>query len=277
MAASVQIHATAGDGQTLRKFSEILQQRMKYMNETARDSVAACALQVLRSLRAATAVAKASKVKPKLQRNNVLELSYTTKGRRRIPCLRIKGSLARYSGEERLVLAAELARGADATWQVYYFEDDFSASKRNKYLVAAPDAATAKAKAKQIMVRRALRYAGLAKRAISVLMMRTFTGAVADAVSPKVTKKAYETTSRSEAVSADSKNGGGAYRLTLSDELRYALLALKGGSGAVDVQMKKALNKIVSTVNRKIPDGYTFFSPQKLDTPFPEVSRRRKK
>lgn len=39
------------------------------------------------------------------------------------------------------------------------------------------------------------------------------------------------------------------------DNLNYALDALKGGRGTVDTQMKKAMNKIVSVINRKIPDG----------------------
>ena len=64
--------------------------------------------------------------------------------------------------------------------------------------------------------------------------------------------------------------------MVLYDNLRYAADAVKGGRQAVNVQMKKAMNKIVSIINKKIPDGGTFFGPKKLATPFPEVVRKRK-
>ena len=63
MGFSVKIRATAGDGTTINKLGEALEQRMKYMNETARGSVAATAIQVLRSIRTVTKVAKQNKVK----------------------------------------------------------------------------------------------------------------------------------------------------------------------------------------------------------------------
>jgi len=60
------------------------------------------------------------------------------------------------------------------------------------------------------------------------------------------------------------------------DNLDYALDAVKGGASGVDVAYKKALNKITATFNRKLKGPETFFGPQKLDTPFPEVRQRKK-
>lgn len=92
MAASVRIHASVGNGVTLNKFAEILQQRMQYMNETARDSVVACALQALRSIRTVTKVAKLKGIKPALKLENTLYPSWTYKSGKKGVCLRIKGS-----------------------------------------------------------------------------------------------------------------------------------------------------------------------------------------
>lgn len=119
-------------------------------------------------------------------------------------------------------------------------------------------------------------YAGLAKKAIGTLMRKTFNKSPADTVAPRVAKKANEVTSKSEAIHENAQTGDGTYSLTLRDELLYATKAFRGGRQAVDTQMKKAMNKIVATINRKIPDGETFFGPKKIPTPFPEVVQRRR-
>lgn len=276
--ATVTINATTGSGQTLRQLSDILQQRMAYMRESARGSVAACMLDVLRSLRTITLVAKPSRAKVALARDTSLQLSYRTNGKRRIPCLRVVGSHVRYQlqADERFALAADPAPNADRSWQVYRFEDPYSRAKRRKVVIAAPNQASARKYAQGLARKRIAAYAGLAKKAIGTLMQKTFNKAPADTVAPRISRKAGEVTSKSEAVHESAQTGDGTYTLTLRDELRYATLAFRGGDQAVDVAMKKAMNKIVATINRKIPDGETFFGSQKLPTPFPEVRSRRK-
>jgi len=64
--------------------------------------------------------------------------------------------------------------------------------------------------------------------------------------------------------------------LVLDDNLRYAQDAVKGGKAAVDTQMKKAMNKIVSVINQKLKRNGGILGPSKLETPFPEVRQRRK-
>ena len=123
---------------------------------------------------------------------------------------------------------------------------------------------------------KAKRYAGLAKRAIGVLMMKTTTTKVVDAVPMRVDAKARQQTETKEIVAKSTDGNGGKYSLTLHDNLLYALDAIKGGRTAVDTQMKKAMNKMVSVINRKMPDGSAFFGKKKLPTPFPEVARKRK-
>ena len=133
----------------------------------------------------------------------------------------------------------------------------------------------AKAKAKKIAQMKGMRYATLAKRALGILMFKTNTQRVNDGVlNPVVENKANQMTRKRENLNNNGDKGG-TYTLTLMDELRYALLAVKGGRNTVNNQMKKVANKIASIINRKIPDGKTFFDPKKLPTPFPEVKQRR--
>lgn len=271
--ASVQINASFANGATLQEFGRIISERMKWMRETARDSIAACAMQVLKSIRTVTKVAKLSSIKVEVKADASLFPSYTTEGGRKFLCVRFKGSNQRYAGKEKLVSASKPMNVG--TWFVFRFTDNLD-SKLTSYLIVAPSLSSAKAKAKSIVRSRQIRFAGLARRAISVLMMKVGTKGVSDSVPMRVTAKAKQTTRTKEIVAKAADGQGGKYALVMYDELKYAVDAIKGGRTAVDTQMKKAMNKIVSVINRKIPDSGTFFGRKKLATPFPEVVRKRK-
>lgn len=271
MAVGMTVNAS-WHGKTLDQFCKVLQQRMQYMNETARDSIAACALQVLRSIRTVTKVAKPSSIKVEVKADNTLYPSWTSEASKKRLCVRFRGSNERYYGKERLVSAGSPSKINH--WFVYRYMDKLS-PKLTQYLIIAPTTAAAKQRARQISVARQKRYAGLAKRAISILMMRTFTKNVSDTVPQRVTQKAKEVTTTREIIAKAKDGNGGKYALVLDDNLRYALDAIKGGRAAVDIQMKKAMNKIVSVINQKLKKNGGLFGPQKLDTPFPEVRTRK--
>lgn len=65
-----------------------------------------------------------------------------------------------------------------------------------------------------------------------------------------------------------NENGNGIYSLTLYDDLNYALEAIRGGQSAVDIAMKKAMNKIVSIIRRKTKNLIGVKPPE---VPFPEL------
>jgi hypothetical protein len=271
--ASIQVNASWANGKTLQEFCKVLQERMKYMNETARDSIAACAINVLKGIRSVVKVAKPAKQKVEVTIDNRLYFSVTTQGGKKIPCLRMKGSNQRYVGNEKLVLAEH---PVDAKmWQVFRFQDKLS-PKLTTYLIAAPNMASAKNKARKIVSSRIIRFAGLAKRAVSMLMMKTSTKNVNDNVPQRVSQKAKEVTHKEEIVAKANDGNGGKYSLVLVDELNYALSAIKGGRATVDTQMKKAMNKIVSIINQKLKKSGGLLGPHKLETPFPSVRSRKK-
>lgn len=274
--AEVRVNATVGSNMTLKKFSEILASRMEYLNESARGSVAACALQVLRSIRSATRVAKMSKLKIDLEPANEYYPSFSTRSNRsKLACLRVKGSNLRYAGESKVVFASRPEPTMSKTWHVWKVEDKYSEKKRS-WLVAAPSKAAAKNMAKKLVSRHALRYAGLARRAISMLMMKTFNKGVVDNVPAYVTAKAQQVTRKTETVQQNSASKSGTYTLTLTDVLKYAIDAIKGGKAQVDIQLKKAMNKIVSVMNMKMKDTDKFFGPSKLPTPFKEIVSKKR-
>lgn len=271
----VSCNALFGDGTPLKDFGKIIQSRMKYLDETARDSIAACAVTFLKSLRTVTRVAKVSSIKVSVKNDASLYPSFSTRGGHKILCVRHTGSKARYDGDERIVSAGKPEKMQ--SWGVFRWTDNGDGKLRN-YIIVAPSQSAAKAKAKSIVRSRQIRYAGLAKRALGTLMHKVSTKQnPKDPVPQRVNVKASQETKVRETIAkANDNSGGGKYSLSLLDNLKYAGDAIKGGQQAVSIQLKKAMNKIVSIINHKMPDGRDFFGRKKLKTPFPEVTRRRK-
>ena len=93
--------------------------------------------------------------------------------------MRMRGSNEKYRGDG--ILTSSISKVDTKLCRVFKFYDAF-AKKPKTYLIVAPTIGDAKNKAKQIVRSRQMRYSGLAKRAISILMMRTSTKTVADNV-----------------------------------------------------------------------------------------------
>ena len=99
----VQIRSTFGNTGTIQTLSKLLQERMKYMKETARDSIAAMAINILRGIRTVTKVAKKSSIKVEVKKEGQLYPSFYSVGKTKRLCLRTTGTKARYQGNEILV------------------------------------------------------------------------------------------------------------------------------------------------------------------------------
>ena len=259
------ITATVGDGKTLEKFAELLAARAKYLNESAKDSVAACAIDALRSIRAVTAKAtNASVVKNvEVKQDGVLYPSMKSVGGAKIICIRTKGG-TEYKGPEEIVVASDHAKLT--TCFVFRFADWHNGKAGKTYLIIAQNAAAALKRAKEIKRRRAMRYSGLARTALTRLMMKTSTVRDGERADAAVTRKADEATRKIDQTS------GKTYSVRIEDNLGYAVGAVKGGQAGIDTALKKAMNKIAATINQKCKN-LLLFKP--LEAPFPEVRQRR--
>ena len=260
----VYVSATVGDNKTLEQFSKLIETRIKYLGEMSRDSVAACAIDALKSIRALTTKATRRSVTEdvKVKQDSSLYPSFKSVGKTKRFCLRFTGSNKQYNGYEKVVTTG--SRTKVENLNVYRFEEQ-NGRKKSTYLIVAPSQKEAEKKACQIRRSRALQYAGLARTALSLLMKKTATVSVPMDSSQNVNEKADQMTTRIE-----SKKGN-QYSLQLNDNLDYALNAVKGGDSGVDLALRKAMNKITATVNRKC-SNILLFTP--LPTPFPEVKQR---
>lgn len=292
------IKVTWADGKTIDALSKTLQQRMKYLNESAYQSIHATAMNALMSIRTGTRVAKPTGIKVALTERTDLVFSYTTEGgggkigsrseaklrragfginvRRsdaghRKMCLRNTGGVRYAPGAGVRVVYAGVHGVPSRAVKVFDFTD-VDSENRQQYIIVASSQGGARKAAQLIVARRLLRFAGLARRAISALMVKTNNKAVGDNVSPRVMMKAVEVTDKRD-ILARGDDGGGKYALYLIDNLRYATKALNGGPAAVNLALKKAMNKTVSTIQHKCKN---LLLPGELPVPFPEVTQRRR-
>ena len=255
------IRATIGNGHTLKEFMKVLNQRNKYLEETSHASITASALDILRSIRVETMVARLSSTKTdNVKPHPALRLAFSTLGTKKVPCLR-NGKIRYVKQPSERIVFESLEKGA----KVYVWEY-IRGQKKTTYYIVANSANQAKRKVKDIVKKRMMRYRGLAKRAISVLMQKTFNQSIVDNVNSLTENVAQKTANKIERVT------NGMHVLTLKDDLDYALAALKNGQNSVDIAIMKASNKIVSKINMKCKNLLGF---EKLETPFPEVRQRK--
>ena len=277
MAATGTAYVTVDGHGTLENFARTIQARQKYLNETASAAVTAMAMDTLRSLRAVTKVAKPASVKPTVTKRGDLKFSFTSTGRgkscARKMCIRTRAG--QRVDAARVRYAAGCRGAKPSTISIFEFADTYSKGNGDSasalYLIAAPTAKAAKDVAKKVVASRLVRHAGLARRAMSVLMVKTNTKAPAENVSQIVDKIAKANT---RVVRRDSSVMGnrGDYSLTLHDDLLYAKNALKGGDAAIRTALMKAANKSAGLISHKAKD---LLKNGRLDTPFPEVVSRK--
>lgn len=265
---AITIHATVGDGKTLDQFAKLIEHRQNVLHESAKTSIIACAINALKSLRTITKVAKPSGIKVKVTKVSSLKVSCTSSGRKKTLCLRDANDV-RYTGREKLIVANKTSKLEQL--QVFRFINQYNEGK--EYLICALTQGEANKTAKRIVARRLLAYAGLAKRAMGLLMFKAHSKQrVSDPVNANVDMTANQVTYAQQILVTNGDKTQGKYALILIDLLRYATDALKGGKPQVDIQLKKAMNKITSIMNLRMKTSLH----QKMPMPFPEYSTRKK-
>lgn len=270
MSLDVTVAATWAGGRPLAELARLVQMRQRWLGESAKDAVIATAIDALVSLRSLTRRAKPGRVgKPRVA-PTALVPSFTggRKNPRRV--LRVAGKAggrdraAKYGGAERVKwLAPKSVKAADL--RVFLVGTEHAAVR--PYLAVAESAAAAAAFERRAAGHRVRRFGGLAKWAFGVAMRALSTRNVSDDVNAETAAAA----SRLSKVRRYS-DGAGGYAVRVTDALAYAADALRGGSGAVDLALMRAANKIAGRMAHRFGDA---LGPD-FSTPFPEVKRRRR-
>ncbi len=255
MAELVDIHFE--DGRPITELDGLLQARMKWLGDTAERGLVAAAVNTLVSLRATTKLARATKKDFTLEQDDTFFPSFFAKR----PCIRDKAGKHHIPNVKIYVTVPScLFKNS------FVYKMTFTHGGKEAYIIAMSEKAAEK-KARAIVDKHIRRHAGLARLAWSALMMKTGQGGILGG------GESIQSISLSETRTQETRTADG-YRLTLFDNLRYAVPALKGGQADIELALQKAMNKTTATINRAIPTGKTWFGRWKIPSPFPEIRKR---
>ena len=257
----VAISIECADGRPLSALTDLIKARAKWMHETAEQSVTATLLDVLVSIRALTEVAKPNRKEIELKLTQ-LQPSFT--GGRNKPRFCLRNGAARYQPRqnERVGQVPGVTKDNLKKCHVYRWND----IRGRSWLVVAPNEKSAKDWAYNKIRKRAERFKGLARTALSTLMMKAGSSTSQKMDNPRTSGKSSQLTN------IQRRGNGDAFQITANDLLYYAKLALKGGDGAINLALMKAANKIASTITRKASKLLLF---ENIGVPFPEVKQRK--
>ena len=163
-----EVSITCADGRPLSELAKLIEQRSKWLNETAEQSCTATMLDVLVSIRALTEVAKPNKKEINIT-ITALKPSFT--GGRKSPkfCLRNGTTRVTLPKNTRIGQTSGVTKDNLKNCKVFKWHD----IKDREWLIVALSEKDAKDWALKKIQKRAARFKGLARTALSVLMKKS--------------------------------------------------------------------------------------------------------
>lgn len=249
------VTATWGPDQPLSVLADLVEKRMRILNETSQQAVVATGITCIQSLRAQT------KVAPKNQRpaERVFE-----RVRDKAPYLTVRGRGTGLLRRWRYTFLP--GTSSERTYIVYPYTE----RKRVKGKMHGGNETAEKNEILAQFGKRPIKHRGLAKTALGIAMsnLAQSTGREASA---KVSQLAAANVSTKWSIN------GNTFELVVHDALEYAMLALKNGKATFDQAYKSAANKIAGRLQHVINKvGTDFWGDVNIGTPFPEVAQKRR-
>ena len=271
--------ATCLNGKPLEALERLVAQRQREMGETTSEAVIATAINALSSIRAATKVVDVKKASGfvNVAAYPALVPSVRTIGKgkdaKRIPCLRYgeKGHHADVTFYN-LIKDGKFYR----LGKCYVVQDrrgDSVKANASRYYLIAMSEDQARAYASKRRAKRIERFKGMAKwtlgQAQSQISQKGVAGEAVTAAAKQIGVKELQV------AVYEYGWGKGKVNVSVSDTLRYAALALKGGPGEVTTALMRAANRTAGILNAHYKMLHPFEDERAIPTPFPEVARKR--
>jgi hypothetical protein len=307
MIIGMNVKCETASGATVDKLCELIRKRSEYLKgELTEQSVTATALNIVKSLRAATRVASTRKSGKKLDAAYCFRKSTFVGGvysesangspltKNGTPRKAARHFCIRDAGGHRTDLVKPAFADNPATTPlvgapVYYVFVKHTLPPKNLVLRAMQGGGLSTAKTAEGVLRYAViakdeeslrgwarrhvrdiiaQESGMARYALSILRKSIYAKGKGDALAVK-SAGAKDTAARS--VFYREAFGPGWFDLEGQVNLAYSVSALKNGAASIDVAMKKAANSTAQIINRvgKLP------FEERIHTPFPEVASRR--
>lgn len=272
--SSVQISATFAGNKPLEVLSGLIEQRRKAMGETTAEAVTATAINILKSTRAATPLAKEAKAKYGFfaeARSSLIpgfkSAPGVNKGRR---VVRAEGG-HEMTSLKTVNLAGAYHKGENVSAFICIFKyHKFRVGDKSfdRFYVIARSKADVDKWAEQKIRNHIRIFKGQAKWVLGQAMSLASQGgyALGDQAS-KIAQRVGE-----GALSVMVANRGynsGEFSIEVVDRLKYAGAALTGGPSTFDMILMKAANKTAGIINHQISE--LRFDGKPVETPFPEL------
>ena len=260
------VEATWGPSKPLEELTRLMELRCRVLSETSRDAVIATIINAANALRTQTKKTKPSaKVKARIAMRPELHPSAWNHGKKWERCIRNSAGhrISRAKLGIRCIWLDDDPKGKKLF--VYHVRPELERDK--PYLCVAENESLVRKHETNRIRRRKNALGGLAKFTLGLAMARLSTynnGEPAGNVAKKVAGKyAY--------ASANTVNNQ--MDVELRDTLSYAVDALKGGQGSVDLALKRAANKTFGLLSRQMQ---SWSSPVDIGPcPFPEIVGKR--
>lgn len=277
--------SVTSNGKALEELSKQIQRRAQVLNQTTEKACIAVAITVMKSLRAGTVKSKGKVKQITTEINGELQIAvvecgdmvvgFKTEGGVRKPCVRRGGKHGPIVNDTIVWWRTNLDKSmyTAKVFKVTLSDDRARAwpkSPKTEYIVAQ-DIGYAQKITMNRYSKIVKRYTGLGKDAWSRAMMLA-SDKPAKFVAGDKTKSILNTkVFVSKNLNAANMTGtSGEYSITVSDDLRYAGTALKGGEAYVTTAMMKAANSVNGMLNNYIKShsgNGSWFSEENLPLP----------
>lgn len=271
MAVIVNFDLKTSRGEPYTALDKVIRLRREKLHETAEDAVVATMITVLRSIRAATMVAKPMRFKAQFGTTSNWFAGWATIGGKRRQVVRLGDPHGpRLTGANVVPLLAP----GEKDGMVFVVSDappNMPKTQHDNYVVIAKDQGTALKYAKMRHAKRVKRYMGLARwtvaQAQGMVSTRTSPAGLGFAPSGKVMTVAIKSLRKRVTRTAS------AYAIDVADTLRYAVAAIEGGQAGIEMAMRRAANSTTGMIRKRWGAEHPFHDLRDLETPFPEISK----
>lgn len=239
----------------------LLRQRMEAMRETSKQAVSAIAVDILKSLRTRTTIAR--RVKNYGIEETGLYGSFETQSSKRSRCLRI-GFLKNSPkfNPDYPVIYKDLPTSKPSLRRVWLVHPE---NGRTPYYLVCESMKQAKSIVKEHTLKRIKMYGGLAYHMLGIAMARI----AAETIGSRLfTGTVYQ----SMFGNLDTDGNDSSFRIKYTSGLDYSVDALKNGKSDVSISLQAALNKVSSTIHQSLKDKGL---QDKYEPPFPNIRKRK--
>ena len=273
MAVKVNYDLRTSRGDPYTALGKVIELRKKKLFETTENAVVATMITVLRSLRAATMVAKPTRFRGQFGTTSNYFAGWATIGGKRTRVVRLGDERGPRQTGAKVHVAMKSKEKGGMVFVVSDAPPAMPEKYHDDYLLIAKSRETALKYVKERHKKRVLKYAGLARYTVAIAQGLISTRVDSTGLSFVPTGKARVVAIKN--LKKRITRTDTTYALDIADTLRYAVAAVAGGQAGIEMAMRRAANATTGMIRRKWGPNHPFDDMRDLETPFPEIAKKK--